>query len=89
MKKDSLKVCLHEVNVSIHSPSIGESEAEYDKETGKYNYSIINGLPIDFEKDELREFLHNNRKVINITAKISIQVNEKPCGTIFTGRNRI
>lgn len=89
LKKDSLKVCLHEVNVSVHSPSIGESEAEYDKETGKYNYSIINGLPIDFEKDELREFLHNNRKVINITAKISIQVNEKPCGTIFTGRNRI
>ncbi|MDE6845095.1 MAG: hypothetical protein K2J99_04935 [Lachnospiraceae bacterium] len=71
------------------TPSIAESEAEYDKETGKYNYSIINGLPIDFEKDELREFLYNNRKVINITAKISIQVIEKPCGTIFTGRNRI
>lgn len=53
------------------------------------SYSIINGLPIDFEKDELREFLYNNRKVINITAKISIQVNEKPCGTIFTRRNRI
>lgn len=52
-------------------------------------YSAINGLPIDFEKDELREFLHNNRKVINITAKISIQINEMPCGTIFTGRSRI
>ena len=89
LKKDSLKVCLHGVNVSIHSPSITESEAEYDKETGKYNYSIINGLPIDFEKEELREFLYNNRKVINITAKISIQVNEKPCGTIFIGRSRI
>ncbi len=89
LKKDSLKVCLHGVNVSIHSPSITESEAEYDKETGKYNYSIINGIPIDFEKEELREFLYNNRKVINITAKISIQVNEKPCGTIFIGRSRI
>ncbi len=66
-----------------------ESDAEYDKKTGKYNYSIINGLPIDFEKDELREFLYNNRKVINITAKVSIRVNEKPCGTIFTGRNRL
>jgi hypothetical protein len=26
------------------TPSIAESEAEYDKETGKYNYSIINGF---------------------------------------------
>ena len=43
---------------------------------------------IDFDEDELREFLYNNRKVINVTAKISIQVNEKPCGTIFAGRTR-
>lgn len=89
LKRDSVQVCLHDVNVSIHSPSIAESGAEYDEETGKYNYSIINGLPIDFEKDELREFLYNYRKLINITAKISVQVNEKPCGTIFTGRNRL
>ena len=62
---------------------------EYDKETGKYNYPIMSGLPIDFEEDELREFLYNNRKVINVTAKVSIQVNEKLVGTIFTGRKRI
>lgn len=79
-------MCLHNINVSIHSPSIQEENVEYDKETGKYNYPILNGLPIDFEEDELREFLYNNRKVINVAAKISIQVNEKPCGTIFTGR---
>lgn len=89
LKKDAVRVCLHDVNVSIHSLSIAESDAEYDKKTGKYNYPIINDIPIDFDKDELREFLHNNRKVINITAKVSIQVNEKPCGTIFTGRNRL
>lgn len=89
LKRDSVQVCLHDVNVSIHSPSIAESGAEYVEKTGKYNYSIINGLPIDFEKDELSEFLYNNRKVINITAQISIQVNEKLCGTIFIGRNRL
>lgn len=88
LKRNSIQVCIHDINVSIHSPSIEEEDVEYDKETGKYNYSILNGLPIDFEENELREFLYNNRKVINITAKISIQVNEKPCGTIFTGRQR-
>lgn len=76
-------------NVSIHSPSIKEANVEYDKETGKSNYSIMSGLPINFEEDELREFLYNHRKVINVTEKLSIQVNEKLVGTIFTGRKRI
>ena len=88
LKRDSIRVCLHDVSVSIHSPSIKEENVEYDRETRKYYYPILNGLPIDFDEDELREFLYNNRKVINVTAKISIQVNEKPCGTIFTGRQR-
>lgn len=88
LKEGLIQVCLHDVNVSIHSPSIKEENVEYHRETGKYDYSIVNGLPIDFEEDELREFLYNNRKVINVTAKVSIQVNEKPVGTIFTGRKR-
>ncbi|ODR42459.1 hypothetical protein [Eisenbergiella tayi] len=88
LKRNSIQVCLHDINVSVHSPSIKEEDVEYDKETGKYKYSILNGLPIDFDEDELREFLYNNRKVINIKAKISVQVNEKPCGTIFNGRQR-
>ena len=81
-------MCLQDINVSIHSPNIKEENVEYDKKTRKYYYPILDGLPIDFDEDELREFLYNNRKVINVTAKISIQVNEKPCGTIFTGRQR-
>lgn len=88
LKKNSVQVCLHDISVSIHSPNIKEVNAEYDEKSRKYNYSIMSGLPIDFEEDELREFLYNNRKVINITAKISIQVNEKPCGTIFAGGRR-
>lgn len=88
LKKNSIQVCLHDISVSIHSPSINEENVEYDKDTEKYNYPILNGLPIDFDEDELGEFLYNNRKVINVTAKISIEVNEKPCGTIFTGRER-
>ena len=88
LRRNSIQVCLHDINVSIHSPSIKEENVEYDRETGKYYYPILNGLPIDFDEDELREFLYNNRKVINVTAKISIPVNEKPCGTVFTGRKR-
>lgn len=88
LKKNSIQVCIHDINVSIHSSSIEEEDVEYNKATGKYNYSIMSGLPIDFEENELREFLYNNRKVIKIIAKVSIQINETPCGTIFTGRKR-
>lgn len=88
LKRDAIQACLHSINVSIHSPSIKEEGVKYDTDTRKYYYPILNGLSIDFDEDELRKFLYNNRKVINVTAKISIQVNEKPCGTIFTGRTR-
>ena len=88
LRENSIHVCLHDITVSIHSSSIKEENVGYDEETRKYYYPILNGLPIDFDEDELREFLYNNRKVINVTAKISIQVNEKPCGTIFIGRQR-
>ena len=88
LKRNSLQVCLHDVRVSIHSPSIKEVRVEFDDVSQKYKYSIVNGLPIDFEEEELREFLYNNRKVINVTAKISIQVNDNPCGTLFTGRRK-
>ena len=62
LKRNSLQVCLHDVNVSIHSPSIEETRVEFDNESQKYKYSIMSGLPIDFEEDELREFLFNNYK---------------------------
>lgn len=84
LKKNAVEVCLHDINVSIHPSTINEENVQYDIETKKYYSSILNGLLIDFDEDELRELLYNNYKVINVTAKISIQVNELPCGTIFS-----
>ncbi len=84
LKKDSFKICLHDVNVSIYAPSIKDSGAKYNEDTAQYSYSILDGLPIDFSEQELKEFLYNNRKVIKITAKISLQINEEIVGTIIT-----
>ena len=84
LKKDSFKICLHDVNVSIYAPSIKDSGAKYNEDTAQYSYSILEGLPIDFTEQELREFLYNNRKVIKITAKVSLQINEEIVGTIIT-----
>lgn len=84
LKRNSIQVCLHDVDVTIHPSNIQEEKVEYNEEDGKYKYAIVNGIPIDFDKDELNEFLYNSRKIINITAHISIQINEELCGTIFT-----
>ena len=54
LKRDAIQVCLHSINVSIHSPSIKEEGVKYDTDTRKYYYPILNGLPIDFDEDELR-----------------------------------
>lgn len=86
LKKGSIQVCLHDINVSIRSPSIEEEKVNYDSVTKKYHYPILDNLPIDFDEEELRKFLYNNRKIITITAEISIQINEKMCGTIFIER---
>ena len=87
LKQNSIEVCLHDVDVTIHPSNIQEEMVEYDEEDGKYKYAIVDGLPIDFDKTELSEFLYNSRKIIDITAHISIQINEKLCGTIFTREN--
>ena len=87
LKQNSIEVCLHDVDVTIHPSNIQEEMVEYDEEDGKYKYAIVDGLPIDFDKTELSEFLYNSRKIIDITAHISVQINEKLCGTIFTREN--
>lgn len=88
LKDNAISVCLHDVNVSIHPARLQETEVKWNKETGKYTYSIANGLPIDFDEKELQEYLYNNKKVINITAKVSVQINHIPAGIILTGKRK-
>lgn len=56
--------------------------------TGLYTYSIYSGMPIDFKDHELDVFLHDNRKVIEISAKISVQTATERVGTLVMGERR-
>jgi hypothetical protein len=86
LKNDSIKICLHDVKVSIHSPNIDEEDVRYDEETGHYFYPAVNNLPLEFEKQEIKSFLRNERKIINIMLFVSIQINGENIGTIIRGR---
>lgn len=88
LKKDSVKVCIHSVEVTIRSQSISDEKQDYNEKTGLYTYSIYSGMPIDFKENELEEFLHNNRKIVDISAKISVQTPEEKIGILITEERR-
>ena len=85
LRKDSIKVCIHSIEVVIRSQSISDEKQSYNEETGLYTYSIYSGMPIDFREHELEAFLHDNRKVIEISAKISVQTATERVGTLVMG----
>lgn len=85
LRKDSVKVCIHSIEVAISPQSISDERQSYSEESGLYTYSIYSGMPIDFEEHELEAFLHDNGKVIKITAKISVQTAGEKIGTLVMG----
>ena len=40
LKKESLKIHIHNINVKIHSPEIDEMGLEYNDEQGVYTYNV-------------------------------------------------
>ncbi len=62
LKKGSVKVCIHSIEVVIRPQRMSDDKQNYNEETGLYTYSVYSGMPIDFREHELEAFLHDNRK---------------------------
>ena len=86
LKRGSIKVCIHSIEVVIRPQRISDEKQNYNEETGLYTYSIYSGMLINFKEHELDAFLHDNRKVINISAKISVQTAAERVGTLVMGQ---
>lgn len=86
LKRNSMKMCLHDVNVTVRPGCIKDANIKVNKESGKYVYAPISDMPIEFEKEEIKEFIHNERKIIEISVKISIQIKGNHIGTLVTDR---
>ena len=66
-----------------HPLTFGElNSIEYNSETKKYIYEISSGMSVEFEKSELESFIYNQRKILDISAKISVVVTKENVGTI-------
>lgn len=85
LKRDNIKICIHDVNVAIHSLTLGEVDVDYDEKRQLYTYEISHGMSADFEKQELESFIHNQRKILDITMRISVICENAEAGVLVVG----
>ena len=72
LKKDALYIKLNDVTVDISSPELDEYDFDVDAETGLYKYAPTQGIALDFEKEELRNFFKDERKSIDVYINITL-----------------
>ena len=86
---NAVSVNVVEVKVEVFSPELGDIELEKNNETGNYSYSIMQGLKLDFEEKEMREYLHDDQKIIRVTldVEISLRDNEGQSSGVVVVRN--
>lgn len=86
LKKESLKIHIHNINVKIHSPEIDEMGLEYNDEQGVYTYNVTQLLPLEFDKVEMDEFIKKERKIIDVSVDISIVTKGENIGFFIDGK---
>ena len=50
-------------------------------------YEVTNNIPIEFNKDELLQYLHDRRKIVNIVLYISVHKEEGKIGNLLVTEN--
>ena len=83
LNSEEVKICIHDVNVSIHSLTLGETKLNFDEEKQKYIYEISHGMPVEFTKEELKTFIYNERKILDISAKVSVISSKEKVGIVI------
>lgn len=87
MQGKAFGVSLDDVAVDIYSPTLDEMTSIIrNEESGIFTYEPTKGLPIEFEEKELREYLHDERKIIKISINASIcmkDINEESACVII------
>lgn len=70
LKKAGLRFCIRRVKIAVHCPVPREYKCP---KNGKNNpFSVVNGITVDFTREELEKYLHDSRKVYDILFEVSI-----------------
>lgn len=80
INKGSLKLDFRNADLEIKSETLNEAidnkEAVRNESNGKYRYAPSNGMPADFTKEELEQYLKNRRIVVTLSLEIGVEVND-------------
>lgn len=73
LNKNSLKISITKIRVGTHIPAIYETDAKYDKDTSIYSFEVSHNMTIDFTEEELKNYLKNKRRIVNIVVHFTIE----------------
>lgn len=83
LKKDSLSLWIHDVRIGIHAGQLGDFSPEYNSETGRYCFEVVSGIPIEFTPPEMKQYLHDRRKIVDVVITMSIKRGDGKIGDLL------
>ena len=75
--RERFHLYIENVYVDVKSGTIEDTDAVKNDETGQYEYSPTNGVIISFDENELKSYIHNERKVIRVYFDVVLEVREE------------
>ena len=77
INRERFHLYIENVYVDVKSGTIQDTDAVKNDETGQYEYSPTNGVTISFDENELKSYIHNERKVIRVYFDVVLEVREE------------
>ena len=75
--RERFHLYIENVYVDVKSGTIEDTDAVKNDETRQYEYSPRNGVTISFDENELKSYIHNERKVIRVYFDVVLEVREE------------
>ena len=70
----SLYVKLNDIKVDIYSPTIDDVGIQKSEDSSLYTYETRNRIALDFNEKELREYIHDECKIVDIRLNVSVGI---------------
>ena len=67
-------IYIKDISVEITPGNIKRENVFQNSQTGLYVYEIMSNMPVEFTETELEEYLHNQRKIVDIRLDIGIKI---------------
>ncbi len=83
LKRGKLRISITDIDVTVRVGTMDDEKYRYSQTGNIYKYNIINDIPIGFTESELRQFLHDRNKVVEIYARVVVGSLEGKIGEVI------